>query len=558
MARAKPLVLLVALMTAMVVGVTAQPAAAGADSVNTKKLRDAVTGNGILAHERALQRIADRNGGVRGAGTPGYAAAADYVKKTMRSAGYSVKEQQFTFPYYHRLAPAVLVQVAPAPITYEPSTFDYSGSGDVTGAVVPTNDVMIPPAPQPASTSGCEASDFPPVPPTVAQVALIQRGTCSFADKVHNAEAAGYAAVIFFNEGQPGRDGPLGGTLGVAATIPVVGALSFADGAALYAAAQAGATVHVVTSTANIPNTPTVNVIAETRGGDPNHVLLVGAHLDALPEGPGINENGSGVAVALEIAEQISRLGLTPRFKIRFVFFGAEETRARRDPNGPALSLLGSYNYVKSLSDAQLSRIYANLNLDSIGSTNYVRFVFNGDGPPGSMQITKIFTRLLHQSGAGDRAARADDVRRLDRRPVERSGHPDRRPVRRRRRDQDRGRGRDLWRDGRRALRRLFPSSLRQYQQSERQGADRVRRRRGGRDLDAGHAQAEPYRLIDPSVPASALDDALRDNALRDDGIDGTGRAAAAEGCVRVSISRSPVRCREVWMPAMGRRGIKQ
>ena len=365
---------------------SAQPAFA-VDTVNTKKLRDAVTVGGILSHERALQRIANQNGGTRASGTPGFAASVSYVKKTMKAAGYTVKEQPFTFPFYRELAPAELSQVSPTATDYETATFDYSGTGDVTGTVVATKDIIVPPTATPSSTSGCEAADFVPASATQPQVALIQRGTCTFAIKAANAEAAGYDAVIIFNEGQPGRDELLTGTLGGITGIPVVG-VSFADGAALYAATQAGpVTVHVVTSTENVPVATTSNVIAETKGGDPNKVLVVGAHLDSVTKGPGINDNGSGSATLLETAEQISALKLAPRQKIRFIFYGAEES-----------GLLGSEHYVANLTDTQLGKIFANLNFDMLGSPNYVRFVYDGDGsslgvagPPGSAQIEKVF-----------------------------------------------------------------------------------------------------------------------------------------------------------------------
>jgi Zn-dependent M28 family amino/carboxypeptidase len=372
---------------------SAQPASA-VDNINTTKLRDAVTVGGILAHERALQRIANQNDGTRASGTPGYDASASYVKKTMRAAGYTVKEQSFTFPFFRELAPAQLSQVTPTATDYETATFDYSGTGDVTGTVVPTNDILIPPPAEPGSTSGCEASDFTPASATEPQVALIQRGSCDFIVKATNAQAAGYDAAIIFNEGQPGRTDVFAGTLGAAVDIPVVG-LSFADASALYTAVQAGpVTVRVVTSTENTPNATTSNVITETKGGDPNKVLVVGAHLDSVAAGPGINDNGSGTAALLEVAEQISALNLAPRQKIRFIFFGAEES-----------GLLGSEHYVESLSDVQLGKIFANLNFDMLGSPNYVRFVYDGDGsagdagPPGSAQIESIFTDYFAGQG---------------------------------------------------------------------------------------------------------------------------------------------------------------
>lgn len=378
--------LLSVVVAAVLAATVAQPASA-VDNVNTKKLRDAVTVGGILGHERVLQRIANDNAGTRASGTPGFAASASYVKKTMTAAGYTVKEQPFTFPYYAELAPAVLAQVSPTATTYQIAALQYTTSGDVTGTLVPTNDIIIPPTDTPSSTSGCEKSDFVPASATVPQIALTQRGTCTFAVKAENAAAAGYDAVIVFNEGQPGRTTVVAGTLGAPSQIPVIGA-SFADGAALYAATQAGpVTVHVLTSSENDPAATTSNVIAETKGGNPNKVLVVGAHLDSVQAGPGINDDGSGAATLLEIAQQISTLKLTPRQKIRFIFFGAEES-----------GLLGSTHYVNALPEAELAKIYANLNFDMLGSPNYVRFVYDGDGsdsdagPPGSGQIESIFT----------------------------------------------------------------------------------------------------------------------------------------------------------------------
>ncbi|MET0496228.1 MAG: M28 family metallopeptidase [Actinoplanes sp.] len=370
----------------LLVTLAASPAAA-VDNVNSKKLRDAVTVSGIIGHERALQRIANNNGGTRASGTPGYTASATYVKKTLRAAGYKVTEQEFTFPFFQELAPPTLAQVTPTPTTYETATFSFSGSGDITGAVVPTTDVLIPPPATPGSTSGCEASDFPAAPAGPA-IALIQRGTCFFEVKVRNAVAAGYDAVIIFNEGQPGRTDLITGDLGAVFGVPVVG-LSFADGSALYAATQAGpVTARVTTSTVTDENAKTTNVFAETPGGDPNKVLVVGSHLDSVLEGPGINDNGSGTATNLEIAEHLAALKVKPRQKVRFAFWGAEEA-----------GLLGSEHYVENLSDAALGKIFANLNFDMLGSPNYVRFVYDGDGsatgasgPPGSAEIEGLFT----------------------------------------------------------------------------------------------------------------------------------------------------------------------
>ena len=372
--------------------------AVAVDEVNTKKLRDAVSVGGILKHERALQRIANNNGGTRASGTPGFEASAAYVTQQLTAAGYQVSQQEFEFPFFQQLGPATLEQISPTPTTYPTSTLEYSGSGDVVGALVPTNDIVIPPTAAPSSSSGCEPEDFAPASATAPEVALIQRGTCTFAMKSANAKDAGYDAVVIFNEGQPGRDQLLENvTLGGPIDIPVVG-LSFADGAALYAAAQAGpVTMAVHTDTLSETRT-TKNVIADTPQGNPDKVIVVGAHLDSVLVGPGINDNGSGTATNLETAIQMSKLHIKPRQQVRFAFWGAEES-----------GLLGSTHYVANLSDDDLGKIYANLNFDMLGSPNYVRFVYDGDGsatsdpddagPNGSAQIESIFNNYFASKG---------------------------------------------------------------------------------------------------------------------------------------------------------------
>ena len=384
-----------AVATVLVATAVPAPAQAAVDEVNTKRLRNAVTVNGIMAHERVFQRIANQNGGTRASGTPGYAKSAEYVKNRLTAAGYQVTEQEFTFPFFRDLAPATVARVSPTPTTYTTHTFTYSGSGDVTGRVVAI-DLQIPPGATPSSsTSGCEASDFPAASATEPQIALLQRGTCTFGVKAANAAAAGYDAAIIFNEGQPGRTDLLTGTLGAPVPIPVVG-LSFAEGKAIYDATVAGATVlRVVASTETDLAAKTTNIIADSKGGNADKVVVVGAHLDSVVEGPGINDNGSGSAGILEIAEEMARLKIKPRQKLRFAFWGAEES-----------GLLGSTYYVQNLSDDALSSIYANLNFDMIGSPNYVRFVYDGDGsatspagPVGSGEIESIFTKYFDSQG---------------------------------------------------------------------------------------------------------------------------------------------------------------
>ena len=122
-------------------------------------------------------------------------------------------------------------------------TADFSGDGDVTAAAVVV-DFTEPTTVASASSSGCEASDFGPT--VVGRVVLLQRGTCDFGLKVENAQAAGAAAAVIFNEGTIGaadRNDVLIPTLaGYNADIPVVGT-DYATGRALVDLIASGQTV---------------------------------------------------------------------------------------------------------------------------------------------------------------------------------------------------------------------------------------------------------------------------------------------------------------------------
>jgi len=366
-------------------------------------LRQAVTLAGIMDHEEAFQAIADLNGGTRASGTPGYDASLAYVKGKLDATNYfNTRVQEFDFDYFQELAPAQFERISPNPEPYVLNddfvTMEYSGSGDVTGDLVPTNDIVIPPGPT-ASTShsGCEPGDFTPAPaPPVLQVALIQRGTCTFATKAENAEAAGYDAVVIFNEGQDGRQEALNGTLGgVGATIPVIGA-SYAVGEELYTLTQSGrVSVRVATTTQSETRT-TANLLASTKTGRSDRTVVVGSHLDSVVEGPGIQDNGSGSASDLEVALQMAKLGgFEPRNKVRFAWWGAEES-----------GLLGSQFYVDSLTRRERKDIAVNLTFDMVASPNYVRFVYDGDasdtdslGSTGSGVVEDVFVDYFESKG---------------------------------------------------------------------------------------------------------------------------------------------------------------
>ncbi|GGO81648.1 aminopeptidase [Marinobacterium nitratireducens] len=363
--------------------------------VDTEAFRAAITLEGIRIHQLAFQEIADANGGNRAAATAGYDASLEYVSELVETAGYEVTVQPFDFPYFEELQAAELEQLSPAPMVYGYfsndgfATMDYSGSGDVT-ATAQAVDLQLPPgATANSSTSGCEPEDFDSFTP--GNIAVIQRGSCSFVLKAGNAEAAGAAGVIILNEGQEGRTDAFLGTLSSPeVSIPVVGA-AFDVGVELGAG---DVTVRLLVDAIS-ETRATSNLIAETPAGRDDRVVVIGAHLDSVAEGPGINDNGSGSAAILEMALQLAASGVEPRNKVRFAWWGAEEA-----------GLVGAQFYVDNLSKRDIKNIALNLNFDMIGSPNYVRFVYDGDGsatgiagPNGSANIEKVFEDYFASAG---------------------------------------------------------------------------------------------------------------------------------------------------------------
>lgn len=225
----------------------------------------------------------------------------------------------------------------------------------------PADGVSGPLVAAPADDSpGCTASDYDGLPVQGA-VVLVDRGTCPFAQKEKVAVERGAVAMVVADNVD---EKEMGGTLGenTDVKIPVV-SVTKADGAQLRA--QPGPTT--VKLKAETQTFQARNVIAQTKTGSTTDVVMAGAHLDSVPEGPGINDNGSGVAAVLETA---LRLGNSPKIHnaVRFGFWGAEE-----------LGLIGSRKYIESLDVDGLKDIALYLNFDMLGSPNPGYFTYDGD-----------------------------------------------------------------------------------------------------------------------------------------------------------------------------------
>ena len=359
------------------VAVAAPPEACANRTNNTiAKLLECVELDGVREHQAVFQEIADANGDTRASGTSGYDESADYVAERLDAAGYDVTIQPFDFVRFTEVTPAILEQVAPLPGGPLPNiVMTYSGSGDVTAPVS-----VVP-------NFGCDPTDFAGF--TAGNIALISRGTCTFAIKATNAYNAGAVGVVIYNN----IAGDLNGTLGSTFTLDI-GVTGITQALGQQLAATAGLVLRLVTDTLREPGT-TSNVLAEKEGKNTDNVVMAGAHLDSVPEGPGINDNGSGSAALVEVAEEMANV--KPQNTLRFAWWGAEEA-----------GLVGSTLYVNTLSDEDFAKIALYLNFDMVGSPNYVFFVYDGDdsdavgagpGPAGSDLIEKKFEEFYESRG---------------------------------------------------------------------------------------------------------------------------------------------------------------
>ncbi|GAA0398075.1 M28 family metallopeptidase [Streptomyces luteireticuli] len=348
-----------------------------------RQLERESSAKGAYRHLKAFQGIADANGGNRAAGTPGHEASSAYVYKLLKQAGYRVSYQDFTI-WDAKTTTEKLSVLSPDPRELKVTAGRLSPSTPAAGIQAQIAVAKV------SDKPGCTPDDYTSDTFT-GKIALIKRGVCSYAEKQAAAAKAGAIGAIIYNHSgtapaRPRFDKPADGK------IPTAG-ISLADGEALTAAAKKGPVkLSLTIQQQHIPKT-TRNVIAETRGGDANHVVSLGSHLDSVPEGPGINDNGSGSAGLLEVALKLARHTQHPTNKVRFAWWSGEE-----------LGLLGSDFYVKQLTPEQRKKIALYLNFDMIASPNAAELVYDGDdsdhtgsgpGPKGSAEIEKLITDYL-------------------------------------------------------------------------------------------------------------------------------------------------------------------
>lgn len=322
----------------------------------SRDLAAKVTGDGMFAHLRALQTVADSNGGNRATGTPGYDASVDYVVKALKAKGFEV-----TTPEFQRL-----YTVSEGKPTLTVAGRSYSVDQASLLVQTPPGGLAGPPV-RPSRSDGCAVADYPPALPDNA-IAVVDDTGCSVVDKHNSAVAKGAAGLIVISAAQDrGSSANLFGP-GYYNQLKVPVAVVGASGAA--ALAHTNAPIRLVLDTENI-QIKSRNVLAQTKTGTPDEVVMVGARLDSPPGSPGINSAGSGVAAVLETALQLGPLPPVTN-AVRFAFWGD--------------GINGAMDYVFGMDSEGLNSIALCLNFDMLGSPNAGYFTDDGDqsGLPGT------------------------------------------------------------------------------------------------------------------------------------------------------------------------------
>lgn len=290
--------------------------------------------------KKIYDTIAELSKTPRVAGTESEWRAVQYVKKKFESYGYKTKVQPFTFEGY---VPPSKIELTVGSESFKPGSFTYTVGGKASGELV---------------LAGLGKKDELQNLNLTGKIALIKRGDISFAEKVLNAAEKGASGVIIYNN----TTGALSGTLGAANDqyVPAA-ALTKSEGETLAAKISGGepVTADLNIEGGKVETRTSHNVIASKKPAvsknKKSDVMVVGAHHDSVDGAPGANDDASGTAMTLEMARIYQDVPTDT--ELRFVTFGAEE-----------VGLLGSYHYVESLSDDEISRTIANFNLDMVGS----------------------------------------------------------------------------------------------------------------------------------------------------------------------------------------------
>ncbi|KAH3732867.1 M28 family peptidase [Pelomyxa schiedti] len=353
------------------------------------KLDQHIDVDNIMLKLNHLQDISTQYNNTRDDITGGYMAALQYIQEAISEYPVTISQQNFNYSYSETLPSTTWFKVLqPVELTFSLGVDYETGYNTPSAAAISSSPVVG------IRNYGCLDSDWSET--VIGAVAILPAGGgCTWLTKSAFASNYGVSLMIGYNSASADSSTPY---------MPFYGFAPIQDGSAIGGIGVTYSTgimllglLPTLTLDVNIDTrvetVETANLIAETESGNPNSIVLMGAHLDS--DGPGINDNGSGSMVMLEIALETLKSRMKPwvENKIIFAWWAAEEK-----------GLLGSQAYIDSLSDEKRAAIACNLNLDMIASPNYITGIYNGSTMPypanyGSAIITDMFLSYFEDKG---------------------------------------------------------------------------------------------------------------------------------------------------------------
>lgn len=374
-----PRALVVVVLAALLAGACTGPDTAAARQPDARAVAASITEQGLRARLEELAQATEGSDRFRSVGSPGYDAAADLVEQELAAAGWSVDSDTYDDVTFVDdggssldVGDRVIGVSDIRPLIFAPA-------GDASGPVVP----LVTSATDSAGT-GCLVGEYGALPDDA--IVLVGPGACLRRDQVIAAQQAGAVGFVAVSP-----EVPPGVVLRPTLIDPrdlSIPAASVSQGAAeaLVAAAKDGVPARLVTG-AHTEQAQTRTVLAELPGSADGQVIMLGAHLDSVIDGPGINDNGSGVAALLEIARALG--GTRPLATVRMAFWSGEE-----------LGLHGSMRYVATLPQNEKGAILVYANVDMIASPNGFAGVYEEPGAArGSSTARELLGAAVSRNG---------------------------------------------------------------------------------------------------------------------------------------------------------------
>ncbi|ADO69102.1 M28 family peptidase [Stigmatella aurantiaca] len=289
---------------------------------------------------RDLQSLTDEIGG-RATGSPANLRSVEWALARFREAGIPARKESFTLPalWLERSARAT---VSGADVRFSPrvAAMPFSTATPPGGLAAPLRDAGHGSEKDFLSLGARAQGAFLLVETQeLKNIDDLFREYAEAADIEQRAFAAGAQGVVYMGSRPGNQLYRHNVSVGERNTRPML--VMERDGALRAMRLLRGGAALTLTAEIELQSGPAYeshNVIGEIRGTTrPDEVVVMGAHLDSWDLGTGALDNGANVALLIDVARQMRRLGLKPARTLRFALWNGEEQ-----------GMYGSWGYTKT------------------------------------------------------------------------------------------------------------------------------------------------------------------------------------------------------------------